>query len=271
MMRGLFIIVSKKTPFSVVLFSANERGVVVNEKRSVFEAVADANRRELIRILSNTAEMSLHEVTPHFTIGRTAVSKHLAILKEANLVTSRKVGRETRYRLNAAPLKEIKDWVAFYEDFWKERVNKLSLLLEEKKMTADVVLEFQLKHSVEVVWRALTDSKMLAEWIWENDFKPVVGQKFQFRSEPNEYWDGIVNGEVLEVDEPYKLVYTWASAGETTTITWTLKAVAEGTALHFEQGGFSEATKAYPGALQGAKSSWTAFGNKLKTVLEQKG
>lgn len=242
----------------------------MDEKRSVFEAVADANRRKLIRMLSNATERPLHELTPHFDIGRTALSKHLTILKEAQLVTSRKVGRETRYRLNAAPLKEINDWVAFYEDFWKERVNKLSLLLEEKKMTADVVLDFQLNSSVEEVWHALTDSKMLAEWIWENDFKPVVGRKFQFRSDPNEYWDGIVNGEVLEVDEPRKLAYTWASAGETTTITWTLKTTAEGTALHFEQGGFSEETKAYPGAIQGAESSWMRFGNKLKSILEQK-
>ena len=47
---------------------------------------------------------------------------------------TRKVGRETRYRLNAAPLKEIQDWVSFYEEFWKERMAlKLNLLLEEKK------------------------------------------------------------------------------------------------------------------------------------------
>lgn len=243
----------------------------MNEKRSVFEAVADANRRQLIRILSNAEEMSLHELTPHFTIGRTAVSKHLTVLKEANLVTSRKVGRETRFRLNAAPLKEINDWVGFYEDFWKERVNKLSLLLEEKKMTADVVLDFQLNNPVEEVWKALTESDMLAQWIMENNFKPVVGHKFQFHSEPNEYWDGKINGEVLEVEEPRKLVYTMENFGETTTVTWTLEAADGGTKLHFEQGGFSEETKAYPGAIQGAKSSWTEYGNKLKSVLEQKG
>ena len=66
-------------------------------------------------------------------MGRTAVSKHLAILKDANLVLARRVGRETRYRLNATPLKEIQDWVSFYEGFSKERINKLNLLLEEKK------------------------------------------------------------------------------------------------------------------------------------------
>ena len=102
-------------------------------KRDVYEAVADPTRRKLIQILSDVEELPLHELTPHFLMGRTAVSKHLTILRDANLVSVRKVGRETRYRLNAAPLQEIQDWVAFYEGFWKERIAKLNLLLEEKK------------------------------------------------------------------------------------------------------------------------------------------
>ena len=64
-------------------------------------------------------------------MGRTAVSKHLAILKEADLVTNRKLGRETRYRLNAAPLQEVKDWLSFYEEFWSERAILLKNILEE--------------------------------------------------------------------------------------------------------------------------------------------
>ncbi|MFL2132826.1 metalloregulator ArsR/SmtB family transcription factor [Desemzia sp. FAM 24101] len=237
-------------------------------ERSVFEAVSDANRRKLLRILADADELPLYDLTAQFEIGRTAISKHLNILKEADLVTSRKVGRETRYRLNASPLKEIKDWVSFYEDFWKERISKLNQLLEEQKMTADVTLDFQLTSPIEVVWSALTNSDMLAQWIWDNNFKPVEGQEFQFRSEPNEYWDGIVNGEVIEVNEPHKLSYTWASAGETTTVTWTLTANEEGTALHFEQTGFSEETKAAKGAIEGAKYSWMEFGKKLTVLLE---
>jgi ArsR family transcriptional regulator len=65
-------------------------------------------------------------------MGRTAVSKHLAILKEAGLVISRKVGRETRYRLNAGPLREIEDWVSFYRRFWSERISLLNQILEEE-------------------------------------------------------------------------------------------------------------------------------------------
>ncbi|MGV7331594.1 ArsR/SmtB family transcription factor, partial [Mycobacterium kansasii] len=61
----------------------------------------------------------------------TAVSKHLAILKEADLVSNRKIGRETKYRLNPAPLQEVKDWLSFYESFWNERAILLKNLLED--------------------------------------------------------------------------------------------------------------------------------------------
>ncbi|OAB28309.1 transcriptional regulator [Paenibacillus macquariensis subsp. defensor] len=108
----------------------------MNEKsqvRDVYDAIADPTRRKLLQMLVDVEELPLHEITVHFQMGRTAVSKHLAILKDADLVMTRKVGRETRYRLNATPLQEIQDWVSFYEGFWKERFGELKLLLEEKQ------------------------------------------------------------------------------------------------------------------------------------------
>ncbi|MEA0553133.1 metalloregulator ArsR/SmtB family transcription factor [Lysinibacillus irui] len=104
-----------------------------HQERDVYVAIADPTRRKLIGLLAEVDELPLHELTAQFDMGRTAVSKHLAILKDAGLVMARKEGRETRYRLNAAPLKEIQDWVSFYEGFWKERISKLHLLLEENK------------------------------------------------------------------------------------------------------------------------------------------
>lgn len=239
-------------------------------ERDVYNAIADPNRRKLLHLLTDVEELPLHELLVHFEMGRTAVSKHLTFLKEAGLVTSRKVGRETRYRLNAIPLKEVQDWVSFYEVFWKDRIGKLNRLLEDQKMKADVSLDFHFTSSIDQVWNALTDSNTLAKWIWENDFKPVVGYKFQFRAEPNKWWNGIVDGEVLEVEEPHKLSYTWISAGETTTIIWTLRKKGdEKTHLHFEQTGFSEETKALKGAIEGAKHSWTKMAEQLGIVLEQ--
>ena len=104
-----------------------------SQKRDVFDAIADPTRRRLIQLLAEAEELSLHELTSHFQMGRTAVSKHLTILKEAGLVVDRKVGRETRFRLNAAPLQEVQDWVSFYRKFWSASMVRLNQLLEEEE------------------------------------------------------------------------------------------------------------------------------------------
>lgn len=103
-----------------------------NEQRDVYEAIADPTRRKLLRLLADADELPLYELSAHFQMGRTAVSKHLAILKAAGLVKDRKAGRETRYRLNAAPLREVKDWLSFYEQFWTDRISLLKNLLSEE-------------------------------------------------------------------------------------------------------------------------------------------
>lgn len=102
--------------------------------RDVFEAIADPTRRRLIRMLAEAEpeELPLHELTARLPMGRTAVAKHLVILKEAGLVLDRKVGRETRFRLNASPLREIQDWLVFYNKFWSTNIWRLNQLLEEE-------------------------------------------------------------------------------------------------------------------------------------------
>ena len=100
-------------------------------ERDVFTAIADPTRRKIVHILSRPREMPLHELTPHFDMGRTAVSKHLKVLGEADLVKGRRTGRETKYRLNPEPLKEVRDWLSYYEQFWSGNAEKLRKLLEE--------------------------------------------------------------------------------------------------------------------------------------------
>ena len=102
-------------------------------KRDVFDAIADPTRRRLIQLLAQAEELPLHELTEPFQMGRTAVSKHLTILKEAGLVSDRKVGRETRFRLNVAPLREVQDWLSFYTKFWTTNLLRLGQLLEEEE------------------------------------------------------------------------------------------------------------------------------------------
>ena len=104
-----------------------------SQLRDVFDAIADPTRRRLIHLLAEGKELPLHELTAQFQMGRTAVSKHLTILIEAGLVLDRKAGRETLFRLNAAPLREIQDWVAFYSKFWSANLMRLGRLLEEEE------------------------------------------------------------------------------------------------------------------------------------------
>jgi len=104
-----------------------------SQSRDVFTAIADPTRRQLVRLLADAEEIPLYELTSQFPMGRTAVSKHLTILKEAGLVHDRKVGRETRFKLNAAPLKEVQDWVAFYSEYWSMNMLRLNKLFEEEE------------------------------------------------------------------------------------------------------------------------------------------
>ncbi|QHZ48507.1 metalloregulator ArsR/SmtB family transcription factor [Bacillus sp. NSP9.1] len=234
-----------------------------NQDRDIYAAVADPTRRQLMRLLADVEELPLKELTAHFDMGRTAISKHLAILKEAGLVMSRKAGRETRYRLNAAPLKEIEDWVSFYRKFWSERMLLLDQILkEEQNMDLTVSHDFTFESPIEKVWLALTDADTLAKWIMPNDFKPVVGHQFQFR---NEQWNLIIDSEVLEIDEPYKLSYTWVGGGINTTVTWTLKHEEGKTSLHLEHTGFEKEDQAF----NGAKFGWAKMGEDLKKLLEE--
>ena len=96
-------------------------------KYDVFQAIADPTRRKVLQLLSEK-ELAISEITSHFSISRTAITKHLHILSEAELVSGRKVGRERRYRLQPEPLTELQQWLSYYERFWN---NKLSILKYE--------------------------------------------------------------------------------------------------------------------------------------------
>ena len=127
---------------------------------------------------------------------------------------------------------------------------------------ADLLLDFQFKSPINKVWDALTDSDTLAQWVMENNFKPIVGYKCQFR---NEEIDLIVDSEVLVVDKPYKLSYTWVGGPVNTIVTWTLKQKGETTHLNLEQTGFEEEGQAF----NGAKYGWSYKIEELKKVLEE--
>jgi uncharacterized protein YndB with AHSA1/START domain len=123
--------------------------------------------------------------------------------------------------------------------------------------TQSIVVEYQLPRPPAKVWRALTEPALLGAWLMANDIRPVVGHKFTFRAQPMPGWDGIVHCEVLEVDAPARLRYSWRGGPEEsrldTTVTWTLTATAGGTLLRLEHAGFT-AKNAF--AFDGMSKGW---------------
>ena len=105
-------------------------------------------------------------------------------------------------------------------------------------MKADIDATVTYPHPVDRVWAALTSSDALAAWLMPNDFKPAVGHRFTFRTSPAPGFDGIVRCEVLELDPPRRMVWTWAGGNIDTTVTFTLEETAAGTRLRMHQVGF---------------------------------
>jgi uncharacterized protein YndB with AHSA1/START domain len=105
-------------------------------------------------------------------------------------------------------------------------------------MKRDLHFEMTYPHAPEQVWQALTNADAIGQWLMPNDFLPIVGHRFQFRTKPAPGFDGIVQCEVLEVSPPERLVYTWTGGGVDTRLIWTLKRVPEGTNLTLDHTGF---------------------------------
>jgi uncharacterized protein YndB with AHSA1/START domain len=105
-------------------------------------------------------------------------------------------------------------------------------------MTRDLKFEMLYEQPRERVWAALTDPAALAAWLMPNDFAPQVGHRFQFRTKPAPGFDGIVNCEVLELEPPRRLVYSWVGGGIDTQVIWTLEESGTGTRLVLEHRGF---------------------------------
>ena len=97
----------------------------------VFQAIAHPTRRRLLDELA-AGEASVSRLASPFDMSRPAVSQHLRILREAKLVSERRVGRERLYRLEPEPLREVNDWLARYERFWTDKLEALGEYLDRQ-------------------------------------------------------------------------------------------------------------------------------------------
>jgi uncharacterized protein YndB with AHSA1/START domain len=132
--------------------------------------------------------------------------------------------------------------------------------------TRSVVVEREMAHPPEKLWRALTQPHLIEEWLMKNDFKPSVGHRFNLRGD----WGGVLDCEVLAVEANRTLSYTWNFAHDdaafdlTSVVTFTLTPTNTGTHLRMEQTGFRPGQKQ---AYGGARIGWQQFFAKLEQVL----
>jgi DNA-binding transcriptional ArsR family regulator len=96
-----------------------------------FAALADPTRRHILTQLGAAHELAVSEIAKPFAVSLPAVMKHLAVLEGAGLISRRKTGRTVRCALDAAPMEEAVIWLAKYERFWSERLDRLAAYLED--------------------------------------------------------------------------------------------------------------------------------------------
>jgi len=132
-------------------------------------------------------------------------------------------------------------------------------MTQSSSETLSVVVERDLAHAPEKVWRALTQPHLIAEWLMQNDFRPVVGHRFQASAD----WGG-VDCEVKTVEPNRTLAYSWDTKDLTSVITWTLTPTSGGAHLRMEQTGFRSDQQPY---FRGAKVGWPRFLDNLERVL----
>jgi uncharacterized protein YndB with AHSA1/START domain len=138
-------------------------------------------------------------------------------------------------------------------------------MTETSSETRSVVVERDIPYPPEKIWRALTQPHLIAEWLMQNDFAPVAGRRFNLRGD----WGGVLDCEVLLIEPPTTLSYTWNFAHDDpayalqSVVTFTLTPTATGTHLRVEQVGFRPDQKQ---AFGGANAGWRQFLAKLEEV-----
>lgn len=138
--------------------------------------------------------------------------------------------------------------------------------------TRSIVVERTMPHPPEKIWRALTESSLMAEWLMQNDFEARAGATFTFTTKPIGNWNGIVDCEVTTFEPPRHLVYTWkagtvqnAAHGSAldSVVEWVLTPVPGGTRVRMEHSGFRAQNESAYAAMSGG---WPNVLERLERV-----
>jgi uncharacterized protein YndB with AHSA1/START domain/DNA-binding transcriptional ArsR family regulator len=250
------------------------------DDEAVFRALADPTRRRLLDLLFERDGRTLTELESGLPMTRFGVMKHLRVLAEAGLITTRKVGREKLHYLNPVPIQLISDrWINKYSAVRASALADLKTDLEGgygmASMATDskprLVYQIIINAPQERVWEAITTPEFTARYYYGSTLKTnlSVGSPFTYHM-PN--GSPIVEGEVIASEPPNRLVHTyhslWPPLNEDapTKVTWELESMPAGvtkvTVVHED---FQGETATYKG-LQGGGWAWIL--SNLKTVLE---
>ena len=152
----------------------------------LFRTLADPTRRAIFERLCREGEKTVGALTARAGVSQPVVSKHLGLLKQAGLVRDRHEGRHTHYSAQLGALAPLIDWTSQMAGFWQSRFDHLEDSAEKdgpmsKPATEalSVVVEREIPHPPEKLWRALTQPHLIEEWLMKNDFAPAVGPPFQ--------------------------------------------------------------------------------------------
>jgi uncharacterized protein YndB with AHSA1/START domain/DNA-binding transcriptional ArsR family regulator len=234
----------------------------------VFRALADPTRRSLLDELFKEDGQTLTSLEGRLPMTRFGVMKHLKVLEEAGLVTTKKRGREKLHFLNPVPIRLVHDrWVSKYAEPWAAALSELKHDLEENTM--EKVFEIYIKTTPERLWEAITSSELRQKYTFgvgiESDFTPGSAYKAAHPGAGVE----ISEGENLEVDPPRKLVQSfralWSEdvrAAGTSRVTWDIEQVADSCRLTVTHDQLPE------GVNDQVYGGWPMILSGLKTLLE---
>ncbi|MEP6688547.1 MAG: SRPBCC domain-containing protein [Gemmatimonadales bacterium] len=239
---------------------------------AVFKALADPTRRVLLDQLFKQDGQTLGELGRRLTMTRFGVMKHLRVLEEARLITTRRSGREKLHFLNPVPIRLIHDrWIDKYTAPWAAMLTGIKRHLEEGLM--EKVFEIYIKTTPERLWQAITDPALRAKYSfgvgvysdWTSG-SAYTGRATDLTIAPNM---PIAEGENLEVDAPRRLVQTFRALWsenvkreETSRVTWDIQPVGDSCRLTVTHDQLRD------GANAELYGGWPMILSGLKTLLE---
>jgi uncharacterized protein YndB with AHSA1/START domain len=234
----------------------------------VFRALADPTRRSLLDELFKEDGQSLTALEGRLPMSRFGVMKHLKVLEEANLVVTRKRGREKLHFLNPVPIRLVHDrWVSKYAEPWAATLTGLKRTLEDRTM--EKVFEIYIKTTPEALWDAITNPEQRRKYNFgvgvESDWTPGSS----YTSVHPHAGGPLGEGTNLEVDRPNRLVQSftalWSDAvkdeGES-RVTWEIEQVEDSCRLTVTHDQLRE------GANDELFGGWPMILSGLKTLLE---